>query len=125
MTEENVQRVLIVGDGSLLDEGLRRLLAGKEFLEVANITYTDEATLRDHIFTLKPDTIVLYEGGPLSVNRVFELGADIPGLKRLRVITILVDSNAVDVVERRQVVAVGSADLLTLLRRPVTSRTAM
>jgi len=121
MNEEDIQRVLIVGDGSLLDDGLRRLLADKAFLEVSNIVYSDELTLQEHLLRLKPDTIVLCEEEPLSVSRIFELGADIPGLKRLRVITVLADSNVVEVIERQQVMAAGSTDLLTLLRHPLIS----
>lgn len=115
--EKPASRILIVGSGTLFDEGLSRLLALKSPLEVFSITYTDDEAFLESFARYQPETIVLFEGGPLSISRVFDLLRDIPNPVNWQVITVLADTNTVDVFKKQQVVARGSDDLLTLIQR--------
>jgi hypothetical protein len=63
----------------------------------------------------RPEVLVLFERGPLSVTRVFELLEDVQGLTSLRVITVLSDNN-LNVYEKLKVSAAHSDDFVTLIR---------
>ncbi len=130
MGKKIAQRVLIVGSGSLFDEGLRHLLLREQaHLEVSSVIYMSDADFLQHVFTQRPTVIVLFEGGPLSVSRVFELIGDIPGMATtLRVITVLAETSAVEVYEHQQVTTITTArggDFIDLIEQnePDTSNT--
>ncbi len=130
MGKKLAQRVLIVGSGSLFDEGLRYLLLREQArLEVSSVIYKGEADFLQHVFTQRPTVIVLFEDGPLSVSRVFELIGDIPGMATtLRVITVLAETSVVEVYEHEQMTTVATArsgDFIDLIEQnePGTSNT--
>lgn len=110
MEKKLAQRVLIVGSGSLFDEGLRHLLLREQArLEVSSVIYRSDADFLQHVFTQRPTVIVLFEDGPLSVSRVFELVGDIPGMAAtLRVITIMAETSVVEVYEHEQMTTVAT-----------------
>jgi hypothetical protein len=110
MEKKLAQRVLIVGSGSLFDEGLRYLLLREQArLEVSSVIYRSDADFLQHVFTQRPTVIVLFEGGPLSVSRVFELVGDIPGMATtLRVITVMAETSMVEVYEHEQMTTVAT-----------------
>lgn len=115
-SKRRIQRVLIVGSDSLLDEGLQRLLeGGTSRVGVSSVAYSDNSEFVRQVLHLRPTVIVLFEGGPLSVGRVFELINDLPNLPIPRVITVLADSSTVDVYEKRQITVEGSDALLKLI----------
>ena len=108
--------VLILGDGSLFDEGLRTLLAHKDGIVVSNLAYSDDLTFVQEFLREWPEVLVLFEGGPLNVSRVFELIEDVPGLTNLRVITVLSDNN-ISVYEKLKVSATHVDGFITLIRQ--------
>ncbi len=116
MEKKPVNRVLIVGDGSLFDEGLNSLLLNRTCLEVSRITYVDESIFLEQFLYERPEVIVLFEGSPLTVNRILELVKDIPDLAALRIITVLADTSAVELYERQPIMAARSDDLLALFQ---------
>ncbi|MBI3241059.1 MAG: hypothetical protein HYZ49_02045 [Chloroflexi bacterium] len=107
-------RVLIVGSGSLADEGLEKLLAGKSGLELLHVTYTDDATFLHQFSQFQPEVVVLFEGSPLTVSRLFELTKEI-SVSDLRVITVLAQTNTVEMYAKRQITVGGSKDFLALV----------
>ena len=111
-----MQRVLIVGKGNLFDQGLRRLLSQEQTgLEVLSIIYTNEGDVLQRLLEWRPTVVVLFEGGPLTVSRVFELNNKAGGLATMRVITVLTGTNTVEVYERQQISAIGSGELFELI----------
>ena len=112
-----MHRVLVVESGSLLDEGVESLLIRETDMQVSGISYADDATFLQDVTHARPDVILLNEDGPLDSARIFELLRDLPGLASLRVIIVRPDDNAIDLYERKQVIATQSDDLLALIRR--------
>ena len=122
MEEKLAQRVLIVGSGSLFDEGLRHLLLREQVhLEVSSVIYISDADFLRHVLHQLPTVVVLFEGGPLSVSRVFELISDVPGMATtLRVITVLAEISAVEVYEHEQTttfVTTRGSDFIDLIEQ--------
>jgi hypothetical protein len=116
MEKKPVNRVLIVGNGSLFDEGLKSLLLNRTRLEVSSTTYIDESVFLQQFLDERPEVIVLFEGSPLTVSRILELVRDIPDLAILRIITVLANTSAVELYERQPIAAARSDDLLMLFQ---------
>ncbi len=108
--------MLIVAGGSLFDEGITSLLGRERDLEVTSFSYSDDPTFSQEVLLRQPEVVILFEGGPLTVSRVFELIKEIPHLDAMRVITILSDSSAVEMYEKQQIPAIKSDTLLALIR---------
>ncbi|MBI3241235.1 MAG: hypothetical protein HYZ49_02965 [Chloroflexi bacterium] len=105
-----MQRVMIVGAGDLFDEGLRRLLSQEHTgLDVLNVAYESDAGILRLLLEWRPDTIVLFEGGPLTVSRVFELINSVSDLMFVRVITALTRINPAEFYEEQPVLAGNQA----------------
>jgi DNA-binding NarL/FixJ family response regulator len=109
------RRVLVVENGSLLDEGVKNLLRRKTALNVSGVTYTDEATLLKDISQLSPDVIVLNEVDPSQAARLFAL---LTGAPAVRVIVTRLSDNAVKVYDKQEVRLTASADLVSLILDP-------
>ena len=90
-------------------------MAHNDGIVVSNIAYTGEVTFMQDFVRVWPGVVVLFQGGPLSVSRVFELVEDVPELNNLRVITVLSNNN-VNVYEKLKVSAAHSDDFITLIR---------
>ncbi len=111
-----MQRVLIVGTGNLFDEGLNRLLSQEQAsLEVLNILYTSDADVWQRLMKWRPTVVVVFEGGPMTVSRAFELINEAPGLGPVRVITVLTGISTVEIYEKQQIPAIGRDELLDLI----------
>ncbi len=109
------RRVLVVENGSLLDEGVKSLLRRKTVLKVSGVTYADEATLLKDISQLSPDVIVLNEVDPSQAARLFAL---LTGAPAVRVIVTRLSDNAVKVYDKQEVRLTASADLVSLILDP-------
>ena len=110
------RRVLIVGIGSLLEEGVERLLAAEADLQVSDMTFTEEATFVQDVLRKRPDVILFHEAGPLTEDRIFELLRAIPTTETLRVIILRSSDNAIDLYEKRRVSPTQNSDLLALVQ---------
>ena len=113
------QRVLIIGDDSLLAVGLEHLLILEFNLQVSTITYSDPAQFVQDIQRLQPDVVLLVETPELNLARFFELLRDVPLHDTLRVIVIHLENSLVDVYEKQrvmQVMTTQAQDLLNLIR---------
>jgi DNA-binding NarL/FixJ family response regulator len=121
MDNQTTKRVMIVGSGSLFDEGLMQLLADKTSLEVSRLAYSTDSAFLQYFQEQRPEVVVLFEGGPLGVKRVFDLIGDTPGLTTLRVITVMAESSTVEIHQNRretqQVQAVKSDVFFSLIQQ--------
>lgn len=120
-----MRRVLIVGNGSLFDEGLSHLLLERASLEVTRITFKSAADFLQHFLRLRPEVVVLFQGGPLGVSRVFELLKDTPDIAALRLITVMAESSTVELYQRQQMTNVGTDDLCSLIQHSVPMRAVL
>ena len=111
-----MQHVLVVENGSLLDEGVERLLSHETDFLVSGITYADETAFLQDVSDKRPDVILLNEAGPLDSVQIFELLKNLPTIATLRVIIVRPDDNAIDVYDRQRVIATQSRDLIGLVR---------
>ncbi len=114
------QRIVIVGSGSVLEQGVENLLGQEPDLQVSGVAYADDATFLEDVSHMRPDVILLNAAGPLDSMRIFELLKDHPGLASLRVIVVRPDDNTIEEYERRSLTATRSADLVAVIRRTKT-----
>jgi hypothetical protein len=120
-----MRRVLIVGNGSLFDEGLSRLLLERALLDVTRITFISTADFLQHFLRLRPEVVIVFQGGPLGVGRIFELLKDMPDMAALRVITVMAESNTVELYQWQQMKIVGTDDLCSLIQHRVPMRAVL
>ncbi len=114
--------VLVVENGTVLDEGVASILRQEPGLEVTNLVYTDESAFLDAVSRARPSIILLNETGPLDPSRVFELLDNDPAAAVPRVIMVHAGSNLLDAYERRTVVATRRSDLVTLIQSGLLPR---
>jgi hypothetical protein len=109
-----MHHVLVVGDGTLLDQGVTGLLSAEPDLQVASVIYHTEDELTQVLLKVQPEAIVISEtaGFPTAtiVDAINRLGAR---SKRI-VIVVRPDSNIMEVSEH--VTALHSEDLLRRIR---------
>jgi DNA-binding NarL/FixJ family response regulator len=105
---------LIVGIGSLLEQGVESLLTQEPNVQVWNVNHEDEGTFVQDVLGARPDVILFHELGALDSDRIFDLLRALP-METVRVIILRSSSAAVDLYERRRVKAADSRDLLALV----------
>lgn len=110
------RRVLVVENGSLLDEGVKSLLRRKTALKVSGVTYADEATLLKDISQLSPDVIVLNEAGPVDSVQICKLLKSLSAPTAWCVIVVRPDDNRIDLYKKQSVIASKSNDLIALIQ---------
>ena len=107
-------RVLIIGSGTLLDEGMTGLLQAETDFQVFSITYRTEDDLIQRIAQLQPEVIVISETNDLRGYQIIDaIYRQIP-LPNFRIILVQPDSNTMRVCDF--VTASHSEDLLRLIR---------
>ena len=123
------ERVFVVGEDSLFDEGVTHLLTQRTDFLVSHAKFSD-----DHVFinTIKedlPNVILVCESGSLDTARILNLVSSHAMMMRLLVVVIRLYSNVIDVYERpkiaagkmyinsQRIVAVTEDDLLNAIRR--------
>jgi hypothetical protein len=67
------QRIFIVGNGSLFDEGLAKLVRFNTTLRVSHIVYSNEAALLNLIERDQPEIVLLCETGALDTDQILDL----------------------------------------------------
>ena len=123
------ERVFIVGDGSLFDEGITHLLTHGTNLLVSHATYSDDLAFLNIIESDRPDVILVNESGSLGTKRILDLVLPHPIVMGLRIVVVRLRNNEIDVYAgpifvagkmsyrpRRIIVKTGD-DLLNAVRR--------
>ena len=99
------QRVSIVGEGSLFDEGVAHLLADRTNFLVSRAIYSDEHAFLNIIKQDPPDVILVCESGSLDPARILDIVSSHAMMMRLLVVVIRLYNNVIDVYESHMVVA--------------------
>lgn len=90
-------RILVLGNGSLLDECVCNLLVTHSGLNVTRILYTDENTLYDLVNNEYPCTVFINEFGALDVGRIIKLIFSAPSAFVRCIIVVHVENSRLDV----------------------------
>ena len=90
-------RILVLGNGSLLDECVCNLLVTHSGLNVTRILYTDENTLYDLVNNEYPCTVFINEFGALDVERIIKLIFSAPSSFVKCIIVVHVENSRLDV----------------------------
>lgn len=114
-------QVLIVGSGTLLDEGVIVLLEAETDFQVSNVIYHAEDELIQVVAQLRPEVIVISETNGLPGTEIVNALNRRRILPGCRIIVVQPDSNTMQVFDL--VTASHSEDLLRLVRNGITDRT--
>jgi hypothetical protein len=122
------QRVFVVGNNSLFEEGVSHLLTLEIGLQVSSIKYTDDLTLMAHIATHRPQVIILNESSLADPLCLLDRLCDVPWLMGVCIIIMRLADNIIDVydvspnldvrrlVERQQFTLSKRDDLVAVVR---------
>ena len=99
------QRVFIVGEDLLFDEGVTHLLAQRTDLLVSRAKFSDEIVFLNTIEQDLPDVILVCEFGSLDTVRILDLVSSHALVMRLLVVVIRLYNNVIEVYERQMIVA--------------------
>lgn len=113
--KDRPRRVLVVGFGSLLEQGVQSLLAQEPEVQVWEVKYTDEVAFLLDVLQTRPDVILFHETGALDSDRIFDLLRAVPTLETFRVIILRSTNAAIDLYEKRRVAAVSGQHLVDLV----------
>ena len=109
-------RVLVVNRGSLLDEGVARLIKSRSVLDVSTIKFENEDKLVNEIVTRVPEVLVMGQGKGAGAENLYRILTGFSTLSKLRMIIFHSNDNAVDVFSREQHNSYFSGDLINLVQ---------
>jgi len=92
--------VMIVGNGSLFDEGVAEMLTRRTDCVLSRSTYSDDFASLDNIGSDQLDVILVCESGSLKATRIFALVSTRPMVTGPRVVVIRLRNNVIDVYPR-------------------------
>lgn len=118
----SMRRILVVNNGSLLEQGMERLLASRGDLDVLSLDFEHEEALTACIESTHPEVIVINRDTSINLDRLFSLLGSISGFNHLQIVLISAYSNRVDVYEDQQISELHSQDFFDFLQRPITNR---
>lgn len=111
------RRVLIVGTGSIFEQGVESLLTREANVQVSEIVHTHEDAFIQDVLRVQPDVIVFHEIGSFNSDRIFELLKALPEMDTLRVIILRSANAAIDLYEKRTLTAAQAQDFVNLVCR--------
>jgi len=115
-TPMQIYHVLIVGDQTLFEEGISKVLSNDPDLSITCASYTDDVSFLELINRTKPDVIMLNESSSLDLLHILEFLLFYPILENISVIVFRLESNVVDVIDLpRRVQVKKSADFKSLI----------
>lgn len=120
------QCVYILGNGSMLDEGVTHVLSSKTKLRVWGREYQDDVTFLKDVELARPDVILVNEAASGDSMRILKLLSSVPSFIGVRVIFLRLCNNMMDVYDRRDeqdtvydrkngVIATASHDLVNAI----------
>ena len=125
-------RVVIVGDGSLFDDGITQLLAEKTNLLVSHTIFSNDVAFLNTIKRDQPNVILVCESGSLDTAQVIDSISIDPIMLGLCIFVIRLSSPVIDVYEGpilnagkissyrpRSILASTANDLISILRESI------
>ena len=120
------QCVYILGNGSMLDEGVTHVLSSRTRLRVWGRQYQDDTTFLKDVSLARPDVILVNEMDSSDSIRILKLLSAVPSFIGMRVIFLRLCNNMIDVYDRRDeldtvydrktgVIATASHDLVKVI----------
>ena len=110
------QRILVINSGSLLDEGVVRLISSKANLDVSTINFASEEVLVNDIVSKHPEVVVMGQGGSVKLEKLYKALTSIPTLEKLRMIIFHSNDNSVDIFSQEQHNSIPGGDFLQLVQ---------
>jgi hypothetical protein len=121
------QRVFIIGDGSLLSEGVKKILKEEPDLIVSSATYLDHPPFLDIVEWTLPDTILVCDSGLVELTHIFNFLSSQKLVMSLLIIVVQLSNNMIDVYadasfvegkifgKPKQIIPMTRRDLINLL----------
>jgi len=111
-----MRHILVVNSGSLLEQGLARLLGDKEGLSVVITNFESEEILARDIVDEHPDVIIINRVSIINLPRLLGLLESLPIFNHLQILGVGVDSNMIDVYENREIYELQAPDFYDFLQ---------
>ena len=109
------QRILVVNRGSLLDEGIFRLISSKSNLDVSTIDFEGEDVLVNDIVSRCPEVLVMGQTVSVKIEKLYTILTSNPALSKLRMIIIHSNDNAVDIFSQEKHNSIPGDDFIALV----------
>ena len=119
--------VLIIGEGSLFDEGITALLQRSTNLAVSHVVYSTEPALMNVVQRAAPDVILVCQSGSLNTKQIVDSISINPLMLGLCIFVVRLSSPIVDIYQQpiqdggktfhppRNVLAWTTNDLINIL----------
>lgn len=105
LPSKSTQHVVVVGDGSLLDEGITQLLRQGADLLISHAIYSDDHFFLNSIEQAQPDMILVSESGAFGVEHILYLFSSHLIVKGLPIVVVRRCESMLDVYENPTFVA--------------------
>jgi len=99
------QRIFIIGNGTLFDQGLAKMVRFNTTLQVSHIVYSNEVALLKLIKRGQPDLILLCESGVLDTEQILDSISINTLMIGLCIFVVHLGSYTIDAYERPNIVA--------------------
>jgi|GEM_PF-2554354 len=113
---DHCQHILFVHHGSLLDDGILRLVGSNSDLEVMKVDYTGDELLAREIAKNHPDIVMMSQERTGKLETLFRFLTSSPALEKLRMIVFHTNDNSVDIYNKKQMRAIPSQEFLTIVQ---------
>ena len=109
-------RVMVVNTGSLLDEGVARLISSRSNLDVLTVNFESEDVLVNDIVSKCPEVVVMGQGGCEKFEKLYKSLTSIPALTKLCMIIFHSNDNSVDVFSQQTLNSIPGDDFIALVQ---------
>lgn len=109
------QRILVVNRGSLLDEGIFRLISSESNLDVSTIDFEGEDVLVNDVVSRCPEVLVMGQTVSVKLEKLYTLLTSNPALSKLRMFIIHSNDNSVDIFSQQQHNLIPGGDFIALV----------
>ena len=109
------QRILVVNRGSLLDEGIFRLISSESNLDVSTIDFEGEDVLVNDIVSRCPEVLVMGQTISVKLEKLYTLLTSNPALSKLRMFIIHSNDNSVDIFSQEKRNLIPGDDFIALV----------
>jgi hypothetical protein len=99
------QRVFVIGEGSLFDEGVTHMLSQRPDLLVSRLIFGGGLGFLNHIRLAQPDVLLVCESTSLGTTDILDLFSSPPIMMELRIVIIRLRDNRIDVYAEPTLVA--------------------